>query len=145
MPGIIAGIDGSAHSARVLEWAINEGALRGAAVTVIIVDAVPANPWTGNPTVLAGETEQLEHIRQTAEEMARKVMNQLGESRPASVTVRAVAGYPARELIGASRDADLVVVGSRGAGGFARLLLGSVSSQVVQHAHCPVVVLPGEK
>ncbi len=145
MPGIIAGIDGSAHSPRVLEWAIKEAALKGAALTVITVDTVPANPWTGNPTVLSGETETLEKIRQTAEEMAQKVINQLGESRPASVTVRAVAGYPARELIDASRDADLVVVGSRGAGGFARLMLGSVSSQVVQHAHCPVVVVPGEK
>jgi nucleotide-binding universal stress UspA family protein len=144
MSGIIAGIDGSAHSARVIEWAVKEAALQNAALTVITVHSVPANPWTGNPTVLAGETAELEHIRETAEELTQKVMSQLGESRPASVTVRAVAGYPAKELIDASGDADLLVVGSRGAGGFARLLQGSVSSQVVQHARCPVVVVPGE-
>lgn len=69
---------------------------------------------------------------------------QLGESKPSSVRVRAVNGFPARELIEASRDADLLVVGSRGGGGFARLLLGSISDHVVHHAHCPVVVVPGQ-
>jgi nucleotide-binding universal stress UspA family protein len=77
--------------------------------------------------------------------MTQKVTSQLGRSQPPSVTVQAIPGYPAKALIDASRDADLVVVGSRGAGGFARLLVGSVSSQVVQHAHCPVVVVPSEK
>jgi nucleotide-binding universal stress UspA family protein len=145
MSGIIAGIDGSAHSSLVLEFAIKEAALRDSAVTVITVDNLPANPWTGNPTLLAGETAELERIEKIAEELTQKVTSQLGDSRPPSVTVRAVAGYPSKELIDASQDADLVVVGSRGAGGFARLVLGSVSSQVVQHAHCPVVVVPGEK
>jgi nucleotide-binding universal stress UspA family protein len=109
MPGIIVGIDGSAHSARALEWAIKEGALQHAPVTVITVNSVPASPWTGNPTVLAQDPAELARLRQ--------------------------------ELIDASRDADLVVVGSRGAGGFARLLVGSVSNQVVHHAHCPVMVV----
>jgi len=145
MSGIIAGIDGSAHSSLVLEWAIKEAALRDSAVTVITVDNLPANPWTGNPTLLAGETAELERIEKIAEELTHTVTSQLGGSRPPSVTVRAVAGYPSKELIDASQDADLVVVGSRGAGGFARLMLGSTSSQVVQHAHCPVVVIPGEK
>lgn len=141
MPGIIVGIDGSAHSARALEWAIKEGALQHAAVTVITVNSVPASPWTGNPTVLAQDPAELAKLREAAEEMTVKVTSQLDSTRPASVTVRAINGFPAKELIDASRDADLMVVGSRGAGGFARLLIGSVSGQVVHHAHCPLSLI----
>jgi nucleotide-binding universal stress UspA family protein len=144
MPGITVGIDGSAHSARALEWAIKEGAVRHSPVTVLTVHSVPASGWTGNPIMLPQDASDQEEAREAAEEMTLKAMAQLGEAQPPSVTVRAVTGFPAQELIEASRTADLVVVGSRGAGGFARLLVGSVSSQVVHHAHCPVVVVPGE-
>jgi nucleotide-binding universal stress UspA family protein len=77
--------------------------------------------------------------------LVAKAAAQLGESQPLSVTVRAVNGFPAQELIEASRYADLLVVGSRGGGGFARLMMGSVSDQVVHHAYCPVVVVPGQR
>ena len=60
------------------------------------------------------------------------------------MTVEAISGLPADELIRASQDADLIVVGSRGTGGFARLLLGSVGSQVACHAHCPAVIIPAD-
>jgi nucleotide-binding universal stress UspA family protein len=61
------------------------------------------------------------------------------------VTVRAFSGVAADELINASADAELLVVGARGAGGFARLVMGSVSTQVTHHALCPVVVVPGNR
>jgi nucleotide-binding universal stress UspA family protein len=61
------------------------------------------------------------------------------------VDVRAINGFVVKELVDASQDADLVVVGIRGGGGFARLLMGSVSSEVVQHSACPVVVVPHER
>jgi nucleotide-binding universal stress UspA family protein len=144
MPGITVGIDGSAHSTRALEWAIKEAAVRHAPVTVLTVHSVPASGWTGNPITLPQDATDQEQARLAAEEMTLKAMSQLGEAQPSSVTVRSVTGFPAQELIEASRTADLVVVGSRGAGGFARLLVGSVSSQVVHHAHCPVVVMPSE-
>jgi nucleotide-binding universal stress UspA family protein len=57
------------------------------------------------------------------------------------VTVQAIIGQAPTELIEASKDADLLVVGSRGVGGFTRLILGSTSGQVTQHAHCPVVIV----
>jgi nucleotide-binding universal stress UspA family protein len=141
MSGITVGIDGSEHSVRALEWAANEAAVRNSPLTVLTVHLVPQSGWTGNPITVPQDSEELEKERQDAEEMILKVTSQLGEARPASVTVRAVIGFPAQELIEASRKTDLMVVGSRGAGGFAKLVAGSVSNQVVHHAHCPVVVV----
>jgi nucleotide-binding universal stress UspA family protein len=141
MSGITVGIDGSDHSVRALEWAANEAAVRNAPLTVLTVHLVLQSGWTGNPVTFPKDSEELEKESQAAEEMTLKVTSQLGEARPASVTVRAVIGFPVQELIEASRKADLLVVGSRGAGGFAKLVAGSVSSQVVHHAHCPVVVV----
>jgi nucleotide-binding universal stress UspA family protein len=144
MPGITVGIDGSAHSTRALEWAIKEAAVRHAPLTVLTVHTVPMSGWTGNPITLPQDAEDQEKAQQAAEEMTLKATSQLGAAKPSSVTVRAISGFPAQELIEASRTADLMVVGSRGAGGFTRLMIGSVSSQVVHHAHCPVVVVSSE-
>ena len=141
MSGITVGIDGSDHSVRALEWAANEAAVRHAPLTVLTVHSVAQSGWTGNPIILPQDSKDLEEERQGAEEMTLKVTSQLGEARPASVTVRAVSGFPAQELIEASHGTDLMVVGSRGAGGFVKLVAGSVSNQVVHHAHCPVVVV----
>lgn len=141
MSGITVGIDGSSHSARALEWALNEAAIRHAPLTVLTVHSVAVSGWSGNPIVLPGDADDQEKAYQAAEEMTLKATSQLGEARPASVTVRAIIGFPAEELIKASADADLLVVGSRGAGGFAKLIVGSVSNQVVHHAHCPVAVV----
>jgi nucleotide-binding universal stress UspA family protein len=144
MSGITVGIDGSAHSAYALEWAVKEAAIRHAPITVLTVHTVPMSPWSGNPYTLPQDADDQEKAEQAAEEMTLKATSQLGTDKPASVTVRAVSGFPAQVLIEASRTADLLVVGSRGAGGFARLMIGSVSSQVVHHAHCPVVVIPSK-
>jgi nucleotide-binding universal stress UspA family protein len=145
MPGIIVGIDGSHHSTRALEWALKEAALQHAQLTVLTVHSVPASPWTGNPVVGERDADDQEMMLKAAEELTHKAASKLGEARPDSVMIRAISGYPARELVDESRDADLVVVGSRGAGGFAKLMMGSISSQVVEHAHCPVVVVPSDR
>ena len=143
MPGITVGVDGSQHSRRALEWAIREAGLRGAPLTVLAVYQVASNHWTGNPEHYPSDQPATEAVRKAAEDAVQKAVGQVGDPGPASVTVRAVSGLPAHELVGASADADLVVVGSRGGGGFSRLLLGSVTNQVVAHATCPVVVIPG--
>jgi nucleotide-binding universal stress UspA family protein len=145
MPGIVVGIDGSHHSTRALEWALKEAALEHASLTVLTVHSVPVSPWTGSPVLMERDADDQEKMLQAAEELTRTVASQLGESRPDSITVRAISGYPSQELIDASKDADMVVVGSRGGGGFAKLLVGSVTSQVVEHAYCPVVVVPTER
>ena len=73
--------------------------------------------------------------------MVDEVAKDLGETPP-DVTVSVATGDPAEELVKASYDADMLVVGSRGRGVFAKLLIGSVSSKVTQHAASPVVVIP---
>ncbi len=143
MPGIVVGVDGSEHSLRTLEWAMKEAALQAAPLTVLAVHQVAASHWTGRPMRAPEDQPEQDKARQVAEEAVTKAASQMGDAKPASVTVRVVSGLPAKELIAASAGADLVVVGSRGAGGFSGLLMGSVSTQVVNHAACPVAVIRG--
>ncbi len=142
MSGIVVGIDGSHNSSHALEWAMREAALRKAELTVLTVNSVPASYWTGQPVALPGDQDRVSEARKLAEAAVAKVADELGETKPAAVTVTAISGFPAKTLIDASADSDLLVVGTRGGGGFGSLALGSISSQVVHHAHCPVVVVP---
>jgi nucleotide-binding universal stress UspA family protein len=141
MPGITVGVDGSEHSRQALDWAIREAGLRGAALTVLAVHEVAGNAWTGSPEVYPSDQPATEAVRRAADDLVQKALSQAGEPGPAVVTVRAVSGLPAKELVSASSDADLLVVGSRGGGGFIKLMIGSVTNQVVSHAACPVVVV----
>ena len=141
MPGIIVGVDGSVHSCRALKWAISEAAVRRASLTVLTVQQAVAGYW--GPVVYPQDLDLAEHAAKVAREEADKVLDKLGAGeRPPSVTVRGVVGLPAEEILNAAQGADMIVVGSRGAGGFRKLLMGSVSSQVTHHAHCPVVIIP---
>jgi nucleotide-binding universal stress UspA family protein len=142
MPGITVGIDGSDHSQRALEWAIKEAAIRNTPLTVLAVHQVAGNHWTGDPEIYPADAPEAEKARQAAQDLVQKAVDAAGGSGPSSVTVRAVSGIAAQELIKASNDSDLVVVSSRGGGGFARLMLGSTSQQVVNHSAAPVVVIP---
>jgi nucleotide-binding universal stress UspA family protein len=141
MPGIVVGVDGSGHSQRALEWAMKEAAVRDAPLTVMTVHAL-IRGYFGGVVEYPGDHELAEQARRVVQAEVEKVQNDLGESRPVPVTVRVESGSVVEELINAAKDADMLVVGSRGAGGFARLMLGSVSSLVVQHATCPVVIIP---
>jgi nucleotide-binding universal stress UspA family protein len=137
MSGIVVGVDGSPHSLKSLDWALDEAALRNASVTVLAVAPAAASIWgiTGqfNPS-----QETVERVKQAAEEIVKNAVARHGQQQ---VIVETRTGVVADEIIKASKDADLVVVGARGAGGFARLSMGSVSSQVAHHAHCPVVIV----
>ena len=142
MPGIIVGVDGSPNSEHALAWAMREAAIRRAPLTVLAIHPVPKSYWGNIPVVGPPDVPILEELRKAVEEMTQRAAGRLGDAGPASVSTRVESGFPVQELLAASQDADLLVVGSRGSGGFAKLLLGSVSSQVVQHAPCPVVVIP---
>lgn len=143
MPGITVGIDGSDNARRALAWAMKEAAVRNCDLTALTVHEVAANYWTGNPILLPPDEKMQEQALQAAEKATAEAAGELGDARPASVTVRAVSGFAAQELISASRDSDLLVLGARGGGGFHPLSMGSISTQVVHHAQCPVVVVPG--
>ena len=139
MPGIVVGIDGSGHSRRALTWALKEAATHQAPVTVVSVHS-PVVGYLG--TINYPEDQVLtQQARETALKEVEEVIDQLGQPAP-QVNILAVTGSPAQELLTAARGADLLVVGSRGAGGFARLVMGSISSQVAHHAKCPVVIIP---
>jgi nucleotide-binding universal stress UspA family protein len=142
MPGIVVGIDGSHNSSKALEWAMTEAAVRNAPLTVLTVHSVMASYWSGQPVTLPGDEDEVNKIRKSAESAVADVAAKLGAGQPESVTVTAVNGFTAQALIDATKDSDLLVVGTRGGGGFGSLLMGSVSSQVVHHANCPVVVVP---
>lgn len=141
MSGIIVGVDGSGHSQRALEWAAREAALRNAPLTVVTVHQVIAG-WTGRPVASPADVSLAKQQRETVQAEADKILEQLGDARPKEVTVQMVIGLATEELLRAADGAEMIVVGSRGAGGFGRLLMGSVSTQVTHHAHCPVVVIP---
>jgi nucleotide-binding universal stress UspA family protein len=145
MPGIIVGVDGSGHSRRALDWAIHEAAIRHAPLTVLTVQQVMRSFWAG-PMLYAEDTELAENARKLAQDETDEALGELAEdARPPEVTVLGVPGFPAEEILAAAKDADMIVVGSRGAGGFKKLLMGSVASQVTHHAHIPVVVIPAEE
>jgi nucleotide-binding universal stress UspA family protein len=144
MSGIVVGVDGSGHSQRALEWAIKEAAIRHAPLTVVTVHQLVAG-YSGRGVVYPNDAELAEKARQAAQLETDKLLTDVGPDRPASVTVEARSGFPVEELLNAADGADMIVIGSRGAGGFAQLLMGSISDQVARHAHCPVVIIPAER
>jgi nucleotide-binding universal stress UspA family protein len=142
MPGIVVGIDGSDHSRRALEWAVNEAAVRHVPLTVLTVNQTIVG-YGGGPVEYPGDAERARQAAEAAKKQTDSILESASAaSRLPSVSVEGVTGFPAEELLRAAAGADMIVIGSRGAGGFRRLRLGSVASQVTHHAHCPVVVIP---
>jgi len=143
MSGILVGVDGSENSQHALQWAAKEAAFRNTSLTVLAVHQA-VHGWTG--TLRFGDDEaQVQKIAEAAKAETDKVLAGLGDSRPESVTVRAVHGYPAEELINAGADADMIVLGTSGVGGWSAQLIGSVATKVVHHASAPVLIVPAVK
>jgi nucleotide-binding universal stress UspA family protein len=139
---IVAAVDGSASSLSALRWAIGQAGLTGAAVDAVAVWHYPvAAGGYGWGPVGVGADYGFEEI--TGKVLGDAISNALAPGSDVRVRAHVVEGNPAQVLIDASDGADLLVVGSRGHGGFAEALLGSVSQHCVQHARCPVVVLRG--
>ena len=138
-PRVVVGIDGSPTSERAIEYAFAEASSRGLGLTVVhawwmeFVEGVIAT---------TSSAEQWERLGQEQRLLVAESLAGWREKFPeVDVREHVIRALPAEALIGESEGAELLVVGSRGRGGFGGLLLGSVSHTVLQHAHCPVAVV----
>lgn len=137
MPGpIVVGIDGSECSIEAAAWALREAHARGTPLV-----ALSAWSWMDQPGEHFDPTYGPTQVRAAAEEALAKARRLAPEADAVDVDLRIVNDLSARALLTAAAGARLLVVGSRGLGGFKGLLLGSVSEQCVRHASCPVVVV----
>jgi nucleotide-binding universal stress UspA family protein len=141
---IVVGIDHSAGAKAALRFGLEEARLRQATLRVVHAWQLGYTGATGFEGWLPAAGGELEDFRQGAaaalDETLREVV---ADADGVTIERRVDHGAPAAVLVEESRAADLLVVGSRGHGGFAQLLLGSVSQQCAQHAFCPVVIVRG--
>ena len=133
---IVVGVDGSDSSLQALEWAARQAELTGDVVVAITTWEWPVNfGWTAP---LPEDWDPQADMTKMLDE----ILGRLREAHPdVTVCARVVEGHPAPVLTEASRGAQLLVVGSRGHGELAGMVLGSVSEHCVAHAHCPVLVV----
>ncbi|WP_138759614.1 universal stress protein [Modestobacter altitudinis] len=143
-PRVVVAVDGSAGSEAAMRFALEDAARRGVPVVAVIAYRVP--DWQGEFSGL-GATEEArirDTLRSQCVDRVRVVVDAAGRGSADAlrdVQVRAVPGSPADVLVRESDGADLLVVGSRGHGGFHTMLLGSTSIQCATHATCPVTVV----
>jgi nucleotide-binding universal stress UspA family protein len=138
---IIVGVDGSPSSKAALAWAVQQAELTGGTVEAVIAWQYPlAFATSYAPIGSLSDTD----FAATAEKLLGQAINEtVDSSSPVKVSATARHGNAAQLLLDAARGADLLVVGSRGHGGFTEALLGSVSQHCVHHAPCPVVIIRG--
>ena len=141
--GVVVGVDGSAGSGQALKWAVAEARLRGAPLTVVHAwhQTSPVSfvgGYLGTPMLY--DVDLFEKAAQQVLDEAVDSVDTTGLADP--VVRKVIQDGASAALVGASSDADLLVVGARGVGGFPGLLVGSVTTQVTHHASCPVVVVP---
>lgn len=134
---VVVGVDGSPDSLQALRWAAEYAQQVEAPLHALAVYELPT---IYGPAAMAGFQDSHDVEQDARAMLTEAVRSALGPE--AKVTERVERGHPAQNLVEASHDAQLVVVGSRGRGGFAGMLLGSVSQQCVTRARCPVIVMP---
>jgi nucleotide-binding universal stress UspA family protein len=137
---IVVGVDGSDPSVAALSWAADEARCRELGLHVVTCWSFPVMPFTLYQLPISGE----EFVRDALAAATNEVDTVLGTDRGGlDVTVEALEGAASLRLLELASRAEMIVVGSRGRGGFAGLLLGSVSQHLAEHATCPVVIVHG--
>ena len=156
MTRIVVGVDGSPNSARALRRAVEEAALRDGTVEAVYAFPAPhrsvADELARMPIGLGGPLsggvapgkDEVQEAQDRAESHLDHFIHQSldGVEGPRPQPIAIASDHPAETLIDQSRAADMLVIGTRGHGGFTGMLLGSVAHQAIQHAHCPVLILP---
>jgi nucleotide-binding universal stress UspA family protein len=132
---IVVGVDGSASSVQALRWAGRQAELTGARLHAVTAWHMPTTYGWIPPVA---DTDWAGGARTT---LRRAITTALDDDRAGQVRRHVVEGPPVRALLAAAADADLLVVGSRGLGEFAGMVLGSVAQHLVAHAPCPVLVI----
>jgi nucleotide-binding universal stress UspA family protein len=137
MDRIVVGVDSSATSIKALRWALDEAQVHGSSVE--LVHAFPRPELVGMTMVVTLPSD--EELREASQQVLGEALAAAGGAGDVAVSMHVGAGGPASVLVEVGAGADLLVIGSRGLGGFRGLLLGSVTQQVIAHAPCPVVVI----
>lgn len=142
MGRIIVGIDTSEDSRRALALALDEAVYRGS--EVVVVHAYPTPEVVALPAIVTLPSD--DELQAAAEQIINDMLADVAIPSGVKVSTLIAPGGAARVLCDESKTAELIVVGARGLGGFRGLLLGSVTHQVVAHAHCPVLIsVPGDR
>jgi nucleotide-binding universal stress UspA family protein len=136
---IVVGVDGSEGSVAALRFALEEAKIRGTELKAVSAWHVPPAVYGAG---MAPAAIDVDEYRKLAEKALAATVAEAAPGALDSVTLILREGGPSDVLLEESKNADLLVVGTRGLGGFKGLLLGSVSQQVAHHASCPVVVVP---
>jgi len=139
---IVVGVDGSPSSVSALRWAVKQAGLTGATVDAVISWHYPASAG-GYGWAPIGVGAAFDFAENAEKVLAAAISEAAPPDSAVDVRARVAEGNAAQVLLDAADGADLLVVGSRGHGGFTEALLGSVSQHCVHHAHCPVVVIRG--
>jgi nucleotide-binding universal stress UspA family protein len=140
--GIIVGIDGSPASDAAVSWAAHDAAVRGLPLTVVHVESPAAATWSQAPVLEESPGEQQAEGRSLLAHASTIARDAIADTAQIQINGELLSSStPVPTLVEQSKDAELIVVGSRGRGALSRSILGSVSSGLIRHAHCPVALI----
>ena len=142
--GVVVGVDGSAPSDAAVRWAARAAAMRKLRLTLVLALATPALPWPAAPMPTELRQRQEVDARAIIDDAVKITEDTITDGGPAEIEGQLFFSAPVPTLVDMSKDAHMVVVGARGLGAVRSVLLGSVSTGLVHHAHCPVAVIHPE-
>jgi nucleotide-binding universal stress UspA family protein len=143
--GIIVGVDGSPESDAAVSWAAHDAAIRGLSLTLVHVENPAAPTWSQAPVLEESPREQEAEGHSLLADASKIARDTIADAAQIHINGELLSSAIVPALVDQSKDAELIVVGSRGRGALSRSLLGSVSSGLIRHAHCPVALIRDEQ